>query len=83
MRISLIKSNKDTESFLLAKGLGMKVVELEDNEDVDNQISKLIQNNYKNIILTSEIAGFSEDIIKKYKNDDNIKIFITTNKRRQ
>lgn len=83
MKISLIKSCKDTESFLMAKGLGFKVIELENYDDVDNQISKLIQDKYNNIILTSEIAGFSENIIKKYKNDENIKIYITPSKRKQ
>ena len=81
MNISLIKSSKDTESFSIAKGLGFKVIELENCEEVDKQINKLIENKYNNIILTSEVAGFSENIIKKYKNDEKVNIFITKNKR--
>ena len=76
VKISLIKSNRDKESFNLAKGFGMKVVELEQNEEVDNKIKELIEADYKNIVLSSEVAGFSEDIIKKYRNDKNINIYI-------
>lgn len=59
----------------------MKVVELEQNEEVDNTIKELIENDYKNIVLSSEVAGFSEDIIKKYRNDKNINIYIAPSKR--
>ena len=80
MKISLIKSVKDKESFTLAKSFGMKIVELKNNEDVDIKIQELINNNYKSIILTNEIAGFSEDIIKKYRTDKNINIYIAPSK---
>ena len=81
MKISLIKSRKDTQSFNLAKGFGFNVVELEENEEIDNKIKELIENNYDNIILSSEVAGFSEDIITKYKTDKNINIYIAPSKR--
>lgn len=81
MRISLIKSKKDIQSFNFAKGLGMNVVELENNEEVDQKINELISNNCTNIIITSEVAGFSEDIITKYKNSNNVNIYIAPSKR--
>lgn len=81
MKISLIKSRNDKASFNVAKGLGMKVVELERNEEIDNKIKELVEEDYKNIVLTSEVAGFSEDIIKKYVNDKDINIYIAPNKR--
>ncbi len=81
MKISLIKSTKDKNSFNFAKGIGMKVVELEKNEEVDEKIEELIKNDYKNIILSNEVAGFSEDIIKKYGNSKDINIYIAPSKR--
>lgn len=81
MRISLIKSKNDTRSFNLAKGIGMNVVELEENEEVDKKINELILNNCTNIIITNEVAGFSEDIITKYKNSNNVNIYIAPSKR--
>lgn len=81
MKISLIKSDNDMGSFVIAQNLGMKVVKLKNNEDVDIEIQNLINSDYKNIILSNEVAGFSEDIIKKYKTDRNIKIYIAPSKR--
>ena len=81
MRISLIKSKNDTRSFNLAKGIGRNVVELEENEEVDKKINELILNNCTNIIITNEVAGFSEDIITKYKNSNNVNIYIAPSKR--
>ena len=81
MKISLIKSSKDKQSFNLAKGLGFYVIELEENEEVDNKIKELIEKDYNSIILSSEVAGFSEDIIKKSKTDKNINIYIAPSKR--
>ena len=81
MRISLIKSKKDVQSFNLAKSFGMNVVELEENEEIDEKISELISNDCTNIIITNEVAGFSEDIITKYKTSNNVKIYIAPSKR--
>lgn len=81
--ISLIKSNKDRGSFNVARRFGMNVIELERNEDVDNAIKKLIENNCTNIVISNEVAGFSEDIIKKYKNHKLINIYIAPRKIRR
>lgn len=81
MKVSLIKSNKDKHSFNFAKSIGMNVIELEQNEEVDNVIEELVNDEYKSIILSNEIAGFSEDIIKKYANNKQVKIYIAPSKR--
>ena len=60
----------------------MNVIELEQNEEVDSKINELVKNNYKNIILSNEVAGFSEDIIKKYSNNKDINIYIAPSKRK-
>ena len=64
------------------EGLGFRVIEMEDLENTDRQIENLVKENYQTIILTNEIAGFSEDIIKKYKHDDDINIIIAPSKRK-
>lgn len=79
MKISLIKSSQ--EKTKLTKILGINIINLDNHEKVDEKIEELIRNNCKNIILSNEIAGFSEDIIKKYTNNDDIKIYITPSNR--
>ena len=81
--ISLIKSSNDTESFSFAKFLGMNVIELSTNEQVDDAIQMLVNGNCTNIVLSSEVAGFSEDIIKKYKNNSKVNIYIAPSKRKK
>lgn len=82
MRISLIKAKTDKESFRIFQGLGFRVVEMEDLDNTDKQIENLVKENYQTIILTNEIAGFSEDIIKKYTHNDDINIIIAPSKRK-
>lgn len=77
MKISWIKQENDNKSFITAEKLGMNVCKLENPEDVDSVIKQLINDNYKTIILSNEMAGFSEDIIKKYQNDSKVNIIIT------
>ena len=81
MKVSIIKSKKEKNTFELARSVGVKVIELTKNEGVDNVIAELIKNDYKNIILTNQVAGFSEDIIKKYGNSKDINIYIAPSKR--
>lgn len=80
MKISWIKQENDNKSFITAEKLGMNVCKLENPEEVDNTIKQLINENYKTIILSNEMAGFSEDIIKKYQNDSKVNIIITPRK---
>ena len=80
MKISWVKYKYDEKNFGFFKGLGFPVYEIEDPEQTDNLIKNLINENYKTIILTNEVASFSEDIIKKYDKKDGINIIITPNK---
>ena len=77
MRISYIKAIGDKKSFKMVKGLGMEVYELDDLEKIDDTIAELVKNNCHTIIMTNEIAGFSESIIRKYNKSENVNIFIT------
>ena len=83
MKISLIKSKNDSNSFKMFKGLGFDVIELDDLEKTDIEIDKLVNEKYKTIILANEVAGFSENIIKKYNKSDEINIIIAPSKRRE
>lgn len=80
MKISWIKYEKDNRNFNIPERLGFDVFKLSDPENTDKKINELINNNYDTIFITNEIASFSEDIIKKYRKDDKIKIIITKSK---
>lgn len=76
IKISWIRAETDNKNFIIPERLGFNVVEIERQEKIDKQIEKLVQKKYDTIIITNELAGFSEDIIKKYSKDKNIKIII-------
>ena len=80
MKISWIKSKGDTQSFKMFKNLGFDVYEVEDLEKTDEKINELVKQEYKTIILTNEIASFSEDIITKYNKSKDISIIIAPGK---
>lgn len=77
MKISFLKSKNDTNSFKRAKIFGMDVYEIEDLEKVDDKLEDLVNKQYNTIFITNELAGFSENIIKKYNTKKDITIFIT------
>lgn len=76
MKVSWIKYAKDKESFKMPEALGFDVFKLSNPEQTDEKIKQLIKQDYRMVILSNEIAGFSEDIIKKYNRDKNINIII-------
>ena len=80
MKISWIKQEKDNKNFSIAERLGMDVHRLNNPEDVDKTMENLIKQNCNMIVLSNEIAGFSEDIIKKYQNNKEINIIISPRK---
>lgn len=80
MKMSWIKYEKDAKSFRLPEALGFDVFKLQDLEQTDNTIKQLVKQNYDTIILSNQVAGFSEDIIKKYQKDKEIKIVISLDK---
>ena len=80
MKISWLKYEKDKDSFKLPEALGLDVYNIPDLEDSDKKIEELINNEYKTIIISNDVASFSEDIIKKYNKDNNVKIIISIDK---
>lgn len=80
MGISWLKSSRDNKSFKLFKGLGMDVYEIDDLDKTDEKIKELVEQKYNTIVISNEIASFSEDIIKKYSKTENINIIIAPGK---
>lgn len=80
LNISFIKYKNDTRKFNFFKAFGANIIELDNPEDIDIELEKLYKNDCRNIILSNEVANFSEDIIKKYKTNENISIFIAPKK---
>lgn len=80
MKLSWIKYEKDNNNFKLPEKLGFDVFKLNNPEQVDLKIDELIKDKYDAIILSNEIASFSNNIIKKYMKDKEIKIIIARNK---
>lgn len=81
MSIAWIKNKDDKKSFKLIQSFGGNIYELEDLENVDELIKDLYENqSYNTIVISNELAGFSESIIKKYKYDEQIKIIIAPHK---
>lgn len=80
MKISWIKEQNDNKNFKVAEKMGMSVYRLENPEEVDKLMEDLVKQDFHTIILSNQLAGFSEDIIKKYKNDKQINIIIGTRK---
>lgn len=76
MKISWIKSNQDSKNFKFVERLGFEVIKLDNQENVDQKIRELIENKNDIIVITQELAGFSEDIIKKYSKNKDVKIII-------
>lgn len=81
MRFSCIRFKEDKNSFVFFEKTGMKVYELQDLEGIDKAISDLIEKNYTTIFLSNEVAGFSQDIIKKYYKNQGVNIIIAPSKR--
>ena len=79
MKIGWIKAKQDKKSFKMWKNLGMDVFEIEELEKTDDMISELVKKHYHTIILSNEVASFSEDIIKIYNHQENINIIIAPN----
>ena len=76
MSISWIKSSKDKKSFKIFKKLGMDVYEIDDLEKTDHKIKELVEHKYNTIVISNEVASFSEDIVKKYNKMEDINIII-------
>ena len=77
MKVSFIKYKDDKDRYKIAKMVGMDVFELNTPEEIDKQIEELEKQNYRTIFIPNSLASFSDDIISKYKNNENLKIIIT------
>lgn len=66
MKISWVKFEKDESNFKIPENLGFDVFKLKELEKTDETLKDLIDKKYTTIIITNDIAAFSEDIIKKY-----------------
>ncbi len=80
MKISWMKAKGDFKSFRFFQNMGFDVYEIEDLEQTDEKIRQLVKNDYNTIVLSNEVAGFSQDIIKKYAKNESINIIIAQNK---
>lgn len=76
MKISWLKGSNDRKSFKMFESFGAEVQQIDDLEKTDEKIKELIKNNYTTIIMTNEVASFSENIIKKYSKTNDVKIII-------
>ena len=76
MKISFIKYKKDENSFRFVKGFGFDVYELDKPENIDEQIEQLRQKKYTTIVISNELASFSDDLLAKYRYDNNLNIVI-------
>ena len=75
MKISYIKSIHDNTSFKFFKNIGMNGIELQDLENVDKVLENLIENDYKTFFVTNEVAGYSQDLFKKYYQEGMVVIY--------
>lgn len=76
MKVSWIKSETDYKNFKIPELLGFDVFYLPNNEDIDRKIDELIWNKYNTIIISKDLAGFSQKINKEYINNQNVDIII-------
>lgn len=77
MKLSWIKLEKDHQNFQMVEKLGMSVQHLQSPEQIDEKLEELIKQDYDTIMISNELAGFSENIIKKYQKENRIKIIIS------
>lgn len=80
MKVSFIKYKDDKNSYKIAKMFGLDVYEINEPEEIDKQIEKLKNEEYKTIFIPNNLASFSDNIIKKYQDNDDIKIILTPTK---
>ena len=81
MGITWLKSSKDNKSFRIIKNFGFDVYDIENLEETDKKLNELVNKNYNTIVITNEVASFSQDIIKKYNRSQNTNIIIAPTKK--
>lgn len=81
MKITLMKREDDNDSFKMFERMGFDICKIDNLEKTDEKLKELISQNYTTIVMTNEVAGFSENIIKKYNKTDSVNIIITPSKK--
>lgn len=76
MKVSWIKSDKDTRNFKIPEILGFDVFSLKNNDEIDSKIDELIANKYNTIVISKDLAGFSQKINSEYINNKKVDIII-------
>ena len=76
MKILCVKSQNDNKKFKIFQKIGIKVLTVSEPESIDVSLEKLVEQQYDTILISNEIASFSEDIIKKYNKKQTVKIII-------
>jgi len=76
MKIAWVKQQADEKSFRWQEHMGWEVLKVQDVEEIDQTLEKLIQDQYDTIIISNELSYFSEDIIRKYQKKDDVNIII-------
>ena len=59
----------------------MDVYELDDLERTDEKIKELVEKKYSTIVISNEVASFSQDIVKKYNKSNEVNIIIVAGKK--
>ena len=75
MKISFIKYENEP-GYNVPQILGTNVEKIKEPEDIDKKIEELKQQEYTTIIISNELASFSENIVSKYKYDSSLNIVI-------
>lgn len=76
----MLKGSNDKKSFKMFEAFGADIHKIDDLEKTDDVIKDLINKDYRTIVITNEVASFSESIIKKYNKQKDIKIIIAPSK---
>ena len=80
MKISFIKYEKE-ENYQIPKILGINIEQIKEPEQIDEKIEELKEQKYTTIVISDELASFSEKIISKYKYDNSLNIVITPSRK--
>lgn len=80
MKVSWVKLENDKKSFRLPENLGFDVFSIKNNDEVDEKIDELISHKYNTIIVSNDVASFSEKINKEYLKNKNVNIIISKDK---
>lgn len=77
MRVSWVKLENDKKSFRLPENLGFDVFCVNGSDNVDDKIDELITKDYSTIVVTNDVAGFSQKINQEYLKNKKVNIVIS------